>query len=305
MLCFIIFISNSWIILLRALEIIIILLMFLRLQPLNRDRLLLFRYFIYQSLARMCLISFFLGILSIHLVWVILLIKLILPPFHVWLLMRIKFVDRKTFYWVIIIIKFPVFLMFIIIMVFFLEEYGKILLLIFWRRTISLVLLWRRSNFIFFLIRSSFLHTLWRILALLISKNIFFCYYFLYSLVLFRLIAGLYGSFEFLLTNEWSWDIYFSLFIFSRVPPSSMFLIKWRLLFRLMELNFLLFLIALVVSGFSLYLYFRLIITIMLRGTERLQIFKKSKVINLIYLNLVGLVVWVILFQLSLKLKYY
>jgi len=279
--------------------------MFLRLQPLNRDRLLLFRYFIYQSLARICLISFFLGILRIHLVWVILLIKLILPPFHVWLLMRIKFVDRKTFYWVIIIIKFPVFLIFMIMIVFFLEEYGKILILMFWRRRISLILLWRRRNFIFFLIRSSFLHTLWRILRLLVRKNIFFCYYFLYSLVLFRLIAGLYGRFEFLLTNEWRWDIYFALFIFSRVPPSSIFLIKWRLLFRLIELNFLLFLIALVVSGVSLYLYFRLMATIMLRGTERLQIFKKGKVINLIYLNLVGLVVWVILFQLSLKLKYY
>jgi len=96
-------------ILLRVLEITIIMLMFLRLQPLRRDRLLLFRYFMYQSLARMCLISFFLGMLRIHLVWVILLIKLILPPFHVWLLMRIKFVDRKTFYWVMIVIKFPVF----------------------------------------------------------------------------------------------------------------------------------------------------------------------------------------------------
>jgi len=109
LLCFIIFISNSWMILLRVLEITIIMLMFLRLQPLRRDRLLLFRYFMYQSLARMCLISFFLGMLRIHLVWVILLIKLILPPFHVWLLMRIKFVDRKTFYWVMIVIKFPVF----------------------------------------------------------------------------------------------------------------------------------------------------------------------------------------------------
>jgi len=211
--------------------------------------------------------------------------------------MRIKFVYRKTFYWVIIIIKFPVFLIFMIMIVFFLEEYGKILILMFWRRRISLILLWRRRNFIFFLIRSSFLHTLWRILRLLVRKNIFFCYYFLYSLVLFRLIAGLYGRFEFLLTNEWRWDIYFALFIFSRVPPSSIFLIKWRLLFRLIELNFLLFLIALVVSGVSLYLYFRLMATIMLRGTERLQIFKKGKVINLIYLNLVGLVVWVILFQ--------
>jgi len=119
LLCFIIFISNSWMILLRVLEITIIMLMFLRLQPLRRDRLLLFRYFMYQSLARMCLISFFLGMLRIHLVWVILLIKLILPPFHVWLLMRIKFVDRKTFYWVMIVIKFPVFLMFMMIIVFF------------------------------------------------------------------------------------------------------------------------------------------------------------------------------------------
>jgi len=124
--------------------------MFLRLQPLRRDRLLLFRYFMYQSLARMCLISFFLGMLRIHLVWVILLIKLILPPFHVWLLMRIKFVDRKTFYWVMIVIKFPVFLMFMMIIVFFLEEYGKILILIFWRSRISLILLWRSRNLIFF-----------------------------------------------------------------------------------------------------------------------------------------------------------
>lgn len=305
MLCFIIFISNSWMILLRVLEITIIMLMFLRLQPLRRDRLLLFRYFMYQSLARMCLISFFLGMLRIHLVWVILLIKLILPPFHVWLLMRIKFVDRKTFYWVMIVIKFPVFLMFMMIIVFFLEEYGKILILIFWRSRISLILLWRSRNLIFFLIRSSFLHTLWRILRLLVRKNIFFCYYFLYSLVLFSLIAGLYGRFEFLLSNEWSWDIYLALFIFSRVPPSSMFLMKWRLLFRLMELNALLFSIALIVSGVSLYLYFRLIATIMLRGTERLQIFKKRKIIGLLYLNLIGLIVWVVLFQLSLKLKYY
>jgi len=43
-----------------------------------------------------------------------------------------------------------------------------------------------------------------------------------------------------------------------------------------MELNALLFSIALIVSGVSLYLYFRLIATIMLRGTERLQIFKKK-----------------------------
>lgn len=281
------------------------LLMFLRLQPLRRDRLLLFRYFMYQSLARMCLISFFLGMLRIHLVWVILIIKLILPPFHVWLLIRMKFVDRKTFYWVMIIIKFPVFLMFIIIMVFFLEEYGKILMLMFWRRRISLILLWRRRNLIFFLIRSSFLHTLWSILRLLIRKNMFFCYYFFYSLVLFRLIAGLFGRFEFLLLNEWRWDIYLALFIFSRAPPSSIFLIKWSLLFRLMELNIFLFMIALAISGFSLYLYFRIIITIMLRGVERVQIFKKGKIMRLLFLNLIGLIIWVVLFQLSLKLKYY
>jgi len=163
----------------------------------------------------------------------------------------------------------------------------------------------KQKSYLFFLIRSSFLHTLWRILRLLVRKNIFFCYYFLYSLVLFSLIAGLYGRFEFLLSNEWSWDIYLALFIFSRVPPSSMFLMKWRLLFRLMELNALLFSIALIVSGVSLYLYFRLIATIMLRGTERLQIFKKRKIIGLLYLNLIGLIVWVVLFQLSLKLKYY
>jgi len=279
--------------------------MFLRLQPLRTDRLLLFRYFIYQALARMCLISFFLGMLRIHLVWVILLVKLILPPFHVWFLIRIKFADRKTFFWVMIIIKFPVFLIIMIIIVFFLEEYGKILILMFWSGIISLVLLWSRRSLIFFLMRSSFLHTLWRVLRLLVRKNIFFCYYFLYSFVLFRLLAGLYGRFEFIITNEWRWDIYFALFIFSRVPPSFMFLIKWRLLFRLIELNFILFLVALVVSGVSLYLYFRLIATIMLRGVERLQVFKKNKVMNLVFLNLLGLVVWVVLFQLSLKLKYY
>jgi len=271
--------------------------MFLRLQPLRTDRLLLFRYFIYQALARMCLISFFLGMLRIHLVWVILLVKLILPPFHVWFLIRIKFADRKTFFWVMIIIKFPVFLIIMIIIVFFLEEYGKILILMFWSGIISLVLLWSRRSLIFFLMRSSFLHTLWRVLRLLVRKNIFFCYYFLYSFVLFRLLAGLYGRFEFIITNEWRWDIYFALFIFSRVPPSFMFLIKWRLLFRLIELNFILFLVALVVSGVSLYLYFRLIATIMLRGVERLQVFKKNKVMNLVFLNLLGLVVWVVLFQ--------
>jgi hypothetical protein len=282
-----------------------ILLIFLRLQPLRSDSLLLFRYFIYQSLARICLISFFLGILSIHLVWIILLVKLILPPFHVWFLMRMKFADRKTFFWVIIIMKFPVFLILIILMVFFLEEYGKILILMFWRSLISLVLLWSSRNLIFFLISSSFLHTLWRVLRLLVRKNIFFCYYFLYSFVLFSLIAGLYGRFDFIVTNEWRWDIYFSLFIFSRVPPSFMFLMKWRLLFRLIELNFILFLLALVVSGVSLYLYFRLIAVMMLRGRERLQIYKKNKIANLMFLNLIGLVLWVVVFQLSLKLKYY
>jgi len=49
--------------------------------------------------------------------------------------------------------------------------------------------------------------------------------------------------------------------------------------------------VALVVSGVSLYLYFRLIATIMLRGVERLQVFKKNKVMNLVFLNLLGLVV--------------
>jgi hypothetical protein len=54
-----------------------------------------------------------------------------------------------------------------------------------------------------------------------------------------------------------------------------------------------------------LYLYFRLIFVMMLRGVERLQIFMKTKVIVLISLNLLGLVIWVVLFQLSLKFKYY
>jgi len=231
------FISNSWIILLSILEITIILLLFVRLQPLRTDRLLLFRYFLYQTLTRLCLISFFLGVLSIHLAWVILFIKLILPPFHVWFLIRIKFADRKTFFWVMIVIKLPVFLILILILVFFLEEYGKLLILLFWSRVLSLILLWSRRNLLFFLMSSSFLHTLWSILRLLVSKNMFFCYYFLYSLVLISLISSLYRRFEFLLTNEWRWDIYFALFIFSSVPPSSIFLIKWRLLFSLMELN--------------------------------------------------------------------
>lgn len=281
------------------------LLIYVRLQPLRRDRLLLFRYFLFQTLARICLIAFFLGILNINLVWVILLAKLVLPPFHVWLLIRIKFADRKTFFWIIIVIKLPVFLMLGIMSVFFFEEYGKVLILMFWSSRISLVLLWRRRNLLFFLVCSSFLHTLWSILSLLIRKNMFFCYYLFYSLVLIVLVAGLFGRFEFLLTNEWRWDVYLSIFIFSRVPPSSIFLIKWRLLLRLIELNVFLFLIALVISGMSLYLYFRLIMSMILRGTERIQIFKNRKIIKLIYLNLLGLIMWVVLFQLSLKLKYY
>jgi len=286
------FISNSWIVLLTILEIIIILLLFVRLHPLRRRRLLLFRYFLFQALTRMCLLAFFLGVLRIHLVWIVLIIKLILPPFHIWFLIRSKFVDRKTFFWVIIIMKIPVFLMFIIIIVFFLDEYGKLLVFMFWSRVLSLVLLWGRRNLLFFLMSSSFLHTLWRVLRLLVRKNIFFCYYFFYSLVFIRLIYNLYGRFEFLLTNEWRWDTYFALFVFSGAPPSFMFLMKWRLLFRLMELNIFLFLIALIISGTSLYLYFRLMITIILRGVERLQIFKKRKIIRLVYMNLVGLVVW-------------
>lgn len=283
----------------------IMLLMFVRLQPLSRDSLLLFRYFIYQALARICLISFFLGVLRIHLIWVILIAKLVLPPFHVWFMIRIKFSDRKTFFWVMIVIKLPVFLIFIITLVFFLEEYGKILILIFWSRIISLMLLWRRGNFLFFLISSSFLHTSWSILGLLVRKNVFFCYFLFYSLVLFRLFSDLYGRFEFLLSNEWRWRIYLALFIFSGAPPSFMFLMKWRLLFSLLEIHLLLFLVALSISGMSLYLYFRMMMMMILRGTESLQIFKKSKITRLLILNLLGLVFWVVLFQLSSKLKYY
>lgn len=299
LLCLIIFVSNSWLVLLSVLELTIMLLIFLRLQPLRRDNLLLFRYFMFQTLARLCLVSFFLGIFRIHLAWVVLIIKLILPPFHIWLLISMKFGDRKTFYWVMIIIKLPVMIMLIMLTVFFIEEYGKILLLIIWRGAISLFLLWRRGNFLYFLMSSSFLHTLWRILRLLVNKNMFFCYYFFYSLVLFRLITSIYGRFEFLLSNEWRWDIYFRLFIFSGAPPSFMFLIKWRLLFSLIELNIFIFTVFLVISGFSLYLYFRIIFVILLRGVERFQIFKKSKIRGLIYYNLIGLVVWVVLFQLS------
>lgn len=298
-------ITNSWIVLLRVLELTIMVIIFIRLQPLRRDRLVLFRYFMFQTLARMCLLGFFLGILTTNLVWVILLAKLILPPFHIWLIIRIKFGDRKTFFWIMIIIKLPVMIILIILVVFFSDDYGKLLLLIFWSRITSLILLWSRANFLYFLISSSFLHTLWSVLSILVNKNIFFCYYFLYSIVLFILISRIYRRFEFLLTNEWSWDVYLSLFIFSSAPPSFMFLIKWRLLFRLLELNSFLFVIALFISGVSLYLYFRLIFVIILRGVERLQVFKKTKLIGLVCLNLLGLIIWVVLFQLSLKFKYY
>lgn len=290
---------------LAVLEITMIVIIYLQLQPLRSDRLILFRYFLFQTVARICVVAFFLGIFRIEFILVILIVKLIIPPFHVWLIIRIKYGEKWTFTWVILIMKIPTFILFIMLLNYYFLEYGKFAIIIFISASVSLFLLWKRGNFIYFLIRSSFVHTVWRVLGLMVSKSVFFCYYCLYSFVLVTIIHSLYGSFEFLLSNEWSWDIYISLFIFSGAPPSFIFLIKWRLLFSLLELNFFLFLVALLMTGVSLYLYFRLIFTIMLRRVESIQVFKKRKASNLILVNLIGLSLWVLLLQLSLKFKYY
>ena len=295
----VLFVSTSWLVLLRILELIMIILLFLRLQPLRRDNLVLFRYFLLQTLARICLVCFFIGIFNIYIARVVIFFKLVMPPFHVWLLMRIKFGDRKTFYWVIVIMKLPVIIMLQVLLVFFLEGYGSILFLIITRGIISLLLLWRSGNLLYFLISSSFLHTLWTVLRLLIRKNIFLCYYSFYALVLFILIWRIYGSFEFLVSNEWRWDVYLSLFIFSGAPPSFMFLIKWSLLLRLIKINIFIFLVFLVFSGISLYLYFRIMFTIILRAGESFQIFKKRNLSFLVFINLLGFLVWTIIIQLS------
>lgn len=294
-------ISSSWMIFLAVLEMTIMVMMFLRLQPLRSDNKVLFRYFLFQTAASICVVAFFIGYFNIEFTLIVLIIKLILPPFHVWILIRIKFGRRWTFFWIMLIIKVPTFILFAILLNYYFLDIGLLLILFYWSAIISRCLLWSSSNLSLFVISSSFLHTLWTILSLLVRKNIFFCYYLFYSLVLFILLASIYRRFEFLLSNEWSWDIYFSLFIFSGAPPSFMFLIKWSLLFSLIELNFFLFLIALIISGVSLYLYFRIIFVIILRGFESVQIFKKSKLMTLFCLNLVGLVIWTFLLQLSLK----
>lgn len=278
---------------------------YLQLQPRRSDNLVLFRYFLFQTVARMCLVAFFLGIFTIEFVLVILIIKLILPPFHVWLIIRIKWGNKWTFFWVMLLMKIPTIILFIILANYYFLEYNKFALIVFFRAALSLFLLWKRGRFTYFLISSSFVHTVWSILGLIVSKSIFFCYYSLYSFVLITIIYSMYGNFEYLLSNEWNWDIYFSLFIFSGVPPSFIFLIKWSLLFRLLDLSFMLFLVALIMTGVSLYLYFRIIFTIMLRRVETIQTFKKRKVGNLLLVNLIGLVLWVVVLQLSSKFKYY
>lgn len=295
----ILFVSTSWLVLLRVLELVIIILLFLRLQPLRRDNLLLFRYFLLQTLASMCLVCFFIGMFNIYIAWIVIFFKLVIPPFHIWLLMRIKFGDRKTFYWVIVVIKLPVMIMLQVLIVFFLEGYGRIIFFLITRGIISLLLLWRRGNLLYFLISSSFLHTLWTILSLLIRKNVFFCYYSFYALTLFMLMARMYGRFEFLSSNEWSWDVYLALFIFSGAPPSFMFLIKWTLLLRIIKINVFIFLIFLMFSGFSLYLYFRMVFTIILRGGESIQLFKKNNLFVLVVINLLGFMIWTLVIQLS------
>lgn len=295
----VLFVSSSWLVLLRVLELVIIILLFIRLQPLRRDNLVLFRYFLLQTLASMCLVCFFIGMFNIYIASIVIFFKLVIPPFHIWLLIRMKFGDRKTFYWVMVIIKLPVIIILQILLVFFLEGYGRIMFLMITRGIISLLLLWTRGNLLYFLIRSSFLHTLWTVLRLLIRKNMFLCYYSFYALVLFILIWRIYGSFEFLISNEWSWDVYLSLFIFSGAPPSFMFLMKWTLLLRVIKINIFMFLLFLLFSGMSLYLYFRIIFTIMLRGGESLQIFKKSNLSFLVCINLLGFLVWTIIIQLS------
>lgn len=300
---FILVISNSWIIFLAILEITIIVILFVRLQPLSRDRSVLFRYFLLQTAARICVVAFFLGYFRPEFILVILIIKLIMPPFHVWVTISIKLNEKWNYFWVIIVMKLPTFILLIVLGTYYFLDNYIILCLMFWSAILSLGLMWNRGNLLNFLISSSFLHTVWTVLTLLVRKNIFLCYYVLYALVLFIILSNLYRRFEFLLTNRWSWDVYVSLFVFSGAPPSFIFLIKWTLLFRLIELNLFLFLIALIISGASLYLYFRLIFSIVLRGVESFQVFQKSKVFILINVNMIGLILWVVVLQLSFKLK--
>ena len=194
------------------------------------------KYFFIQRISALVIILLlFFSFPTVLFVFII--IKLILPPFHLWFLNRLKFISINNLFIVLILQKLPFFLLLVTLKI-RLVLFSSFLLLILSIRLVGILLYNKLRNQLFF---SSVTQSFWVLISLKIKVIFFLQFYLIYFFTTLLLFLSFLNK---IYLNQIFLSFFSSIlfFVYIRIPPFPLFWFKWSMIyFILMISSFLLF----------------------------------------------------------------